>query len=66
MTLTRDQMDGISVDLQYFLQISEAVSSFAMLWHQLICKQDVLLQARFPMFHAGGGENMNLPLCQAF
>lgn len=63
MTLTRDQMDGISVSLQYFLQISDAVSSGAM-WHQLICKQDVLLQARFLMFHAGGRESMNLPLCQ--
>lgn len=47
MTLTRDLMDGISVYLQYFLQTSVAVSSGAMLWHQLICKQDILLQAWF-------------------
>lgn len=49
-------MDGINVYLQYFFQINDDVSSGTMLGHQLICKQDVLLQARFLMFHAGGGE----------
>lgn len=54
--MTRDQMDGINVYLQYFLQINDAVGSGTMLWRQLICKQDILLQARFLMFHAAGGE----------